>query len=97
MKLEDVRQVAVLGAGAMGSQIAQLLAFVGGYSVTITDVKDEFINNGIQFIKDGLKRHFVDKGKMTQTQMDEVVDRIKGTTSIPDATKNAHFVIEAVF
>ncbi len=97
MKLENVRQVAVLGAGAMGSQIAQLLAFVGGYSVTITDVKDEFINNGIQFIKDGLKRHFVDKGKMTQTQMDEVVGRIKGTTSIPDATRNAHFVIEAVF
>ena len=97
MKLENVRQVAILGAGAMGAQIAQLLALVGGYSVTITDVKDEFINNGIQFIKDGLKRHFVDKGKITQAQMDEVVGRIKGTTSLPDAAKNADFVIEAVF
>ena len=97
MKLENVRQVGVLGAGAMGAQIAQLLALVGGYSVTITDVKDEFINNGIQFIKDGLKRHFVDKGKITQAQMDEVVGRIKGTTSLPDAAKNADFVIEAVF
>jgi 3-hydroxybutyryl-CoA dehydrogenase len=97
MKLENVRQVAVLGAGAMGAQIAQLLAFVGGYSVTITDVKDEFIGNGIEFIKDGLKRHFVDKGKITQAQMDEVVGRIKGTTNLPDAAKNADFVIEAVF
>jgi len=97
MKLENIKQTAIIGAGAMGSQIAQLLSLVGGYPVTITDVKDEFVNNGIQFIKDGLKRHFVDKGRMTQAQMDEVVGRIKGTTSLPNAVKNADFVIEAIF
>jgi len=96
MELNNVKQVAVIGAGAMGSQITQLLSLVGGYSVTITDVKDEFVNNGIQFIKDGLKRYFVDKGKITQAQMEEVVGRIKGTTSSANATKNADFVIEAV-
>ena len=97
MKLENIKQVAVIGAGAMGSQIAQLLSLVGGYPVAITDVKDEFVNNGIQFIKDGLKRYFVDKGKMTQAQMDEVVGRIKGTTNLAEAAKNADFVVEAVF
>lgn len=50
MELNNVKQVAVIGAGAMGSQITQLLSLAGGYSVTITDVKDEFVNNGIQFI-----------------------------------------------
>lgn len=97
MKLENIKQIAVIGAGAMGSQIAQLFSVIGGYPVTITDVKDEFVNNGIQFIKDGLKRHFVDKGKMTQAQMDEVIERINGTTNVADAVKNADFVIEAVF
>ncbi len=97
MKLESVKRTAVIGAGAMGSQIAQLLSLVGGYPVTITDVKDEFVQNGIQFISDGLKRHFVDKGKMSQAQMDEVVGRIRGTTNLPQAVKDADFVIEAVF
>lgn len=97
MKLEDVKQTAVIGSGAMGAQIAQHLSLVGGYPVTIADIKDEFVNNGIRFIKDGLKRHFVDKGKMTQAQMDEVVGRIRGTTSLSDAVKKADFVIEATF
>ena len=97
MELENIKQVTVIGAGAMGAQIAQVLSLVGGYSVTINDIKDEFVNNGIQFIKDGLKRHFVDKGKMTQAQMDDVIGRIKGTTSLAEAAKNADFVIEAVF
>jgi len=97
MKLENIKQITVIGAGAMGAQIAQLLSMVGGYSVTINDVKEEFVNNGIQFIKDGLKRYFVDKGKLTQAQMDEVVGRIKGTTNLAAAAKDADFVIEAIF
>jgi len=97
MKLENIKQVTVIGAGAMGAQITQLLSLVGGYSITITDVKDEFVNNGIRFINDGLKRYFVDKGKITQAQMDEVVGRIKGTTNLAEAAKNADFVIEAIF
>ncbi len=97
MKLDDVKQVAVIGAGAMGSQIAQLLSVAGEYSVTITDTKDELVSNGIRFIKDGLKRYFVDKGKISQAQMDEIVTRIKGSTNAGEAAKNADFVIEAVF
>jgi len=97
MDFKDVKHIAVIGAGAMGSQITQLCAFVGGYSVTITDVKDEFVQKGMNFIKNGLKQHFVDKGKITQSQMDEVVGRIKGTAVFADALKQADFVIEAAF
>ena len=40
MKLENIKQITVIGAGAMGAQITQLLSLVGGYSITINDVKD---------------------------------------------------------
>ena len=66
MDIKDIKQIAVIGAGAMGSQISQLCSFVGGYSVNITDVKEEFVAKGIQFISGGLKQHFVEKGKITQ-------------------------------
>lgn len=93
--LENIRHVAVIGAGRMGSQIAQLLSRVGKYSVTIVDVSDELVNNGLKSIEADLKRFFVDKGKMTENEMKEIVSRIKGTTSIAEAAKNADFVIEA--
>ncbi|MEM3731240.1 MAG: 3-hydroxyacyl-CoA dehydrogenase family protein [Candidatus Bathyarchaeia archaeon] len=95
--IENIRHVAVIGCGRMGSQIAQLLSRVGKYSVTIVDVSDELVNNALRSIEADLKRYFVDKGKMTQDEMEETVARIKGTTSIAEAAKNADFVIEAVF
>ena len=97
MKVGDIKQVTVIGAGMMGAQISQIFSQVGGYSVTITDVKDELVNNGIQFIKDGLKRYFVDKGKMTEAEMNQITGRISGTASLADAVKGADFVIEAAF
>lgn len=95
--MENVRHVAVIGAGRMGSQIAQLLSRVGKYSVTIVDVSDDLINNALTSIEADLKRYFVDKGKMTEDEMREVRARIKGITSIAEAAKNADFAIEAVF
>ena len=97
MKPEDIKQVAVIGAGAMGSQIAQLFSQVGGYRVTVTDVSDELVNQGLRSIREGLQQYFVDKGKMTPAEMDEVVGRIKGTANLTEAVKKADFVVEAVF
>lgn len=97
MKLENIKQVAVIGAGTMGSQIAQLFSQIGKYPVTITDVNDELINAGIQSIREDLQRYFAAKGKMTPVEMDEVVRRIKGTTNLAAAVKKADFVVEAVF
>jgi 3-hydroxybutyryl-CoA dehydrogenase len=97
VKLKDIRQVAVIGAGAMGSQIAQLFSQVGGYPVTIYDLNDELVNQGIRSIKENLKRYFVDKGHMSQVEMDRVVGRIKGATELLEAVNHADFVVEAVF
>lgn len=96
MELESIKRVAVIGAGRMGSQIAALLSRVGKYSVTMTDVSEEILNNAVQWIKYDLKRYFVDKGKITENEMGEIVARINCATSIAGAAKNADFVIEAV-
>ena len=97
MKLENIRQVAVIGAGTMGSQIAQLFSQVGGYPVMVYDLNDELVNQGILSIKENLKRYCVDKGKMTQVEMDQVFGRIKSTTNLLEAVKSADFVVECVF
>ncbi len=97
MGLENIKQVAVIGAGNMGAQIAQLASQLGKYQVMMMDTSDELVNSGLQRQRDSLQRFFVDKGKMTADEMQAIISRIKGTTSIPEAVSNADFVIEAAF
>jgi len=97
MGLADVKQVAVIGAGVMGSGIAELLARVGGYKVVMSDTTDELVQRGLQNQRNGLQRFFVDKEKMTADEMDAILGRIKGTAKIAEAASKADLVIEAVF
>ena len=97
MKVEDIKHVAVIGAGAMGAQIAQLLSQVGGISVTISDMNQEAVDKGLAFISNGLQRFFVDKGKMTADDMSQIMGRINGVPSQTECVKGADFVIEAVY
>ena len=97
MKFEDVKQIAVIGAGNMGAQIAQLAAQVGGYQVKMTDSTEELVNKGLERQRGSLQRFFVDKGKMTAEDMQAVIGRIKGTATIGKAVAQADLVIEAVF
>ena len=97
MKIEGIKKVAVIGAGAMGAQIAQLLSQVGGYSVTISDINQGAVDKGLAFIKNGLQKYFVDKGKITADDMSQIVGRIQGVTSQTECVKDADFVIEAAF
>lgn len=96
MKADEVKRVAIIGAGRMGSQLAELFSRVGKCEVKLVDVSDEIINGAINSIKGGLKKFFVDKGKMSESEMEEILGRIKGTTSIPEAVKDAEYVLEAV-
>jgi len=97
VKLQDIERVAVIGAGTMGSQIAQLFSQVGGYPVIVYDLNDELLTQGIRSIKENLQRHFVDKGPMTLDEMGKVVGRIRSTTNLLKAVKDADFVVESVF
>jgi 3-hydroxybutyryl-CoA dehydrogenase len=90
-----VNKVCVVGAGVMGSQLVQLLA-VNGYEVSMRDIEDRFVQNGMSAIKGNLQKYFVDKGKMTQEEADKAVGRIEGTTDLKRAVAGAQVVIESI-
>jgi len=88
----EIKTLGVVGAGQMGSGIAQVAA-ANGLSVIMSDIKDEFLQRGIAAIGDSLNR-LVKKEKMTTEERQAVLGRIKGTTSLSDMSK-ADFVVEA--
>ena len=91
----NVNKVCIVGAGTMGSQLAQLFA-TKGYEVSMTDIEDRFVQSGLNDIKSNLKKYFVDKGKMTQEEADKVVGRIEGTTDLKRAVAEVQFVLEVI-
>ncbi|MBT2661474.1 3-hydroxybutyryl-CoA dehydrogenase [Bacillus sp. ISL-45] len=88
----SVKTIMVIGAGQMGSGIAQVCA-QAGYSVFLNDLKPEFVERGLAGIKKNLNRQ-VDKGRMTAEQLDVIVGRITASTDLQDAGKT-DLVIEA--
>jgi 3-hydroxybutyryl-CoA dehydrogenase len=95
LELKDIKTIAVIGGGTMGSQISELLSYVGGYNVMQWSRSDETVKRGITAIEDRLRKFFVEKEKMTEDEMKQVMGRISGTTSIEDAVKNADLIIES--
>jgi len=93
LKLEDIKRVAVLGAGQMGAGIAQVCA-MAGYEVIMRDIADQFIAKGVAGIKGSLDK-MVAKGKMAQADADAVKARIKTTLKVEEC-KDVQLVIEAV-
>ncbi len=90
----EIKNVCVLGAGLMGNGIAQVCA-QAGFQVTMRDIEQRFIDNGMNTIKKNLSRE-VEKGKRTQADMDAVMARIKPTLDLKEAAGNADVVVEVV-
>ncbi|WP_102264612.1 3-hydroxybutyryl-CoA dehydrogenase [Mesobacillus jeotgali] len=88
----SVKKIMVIGAGQMGSGIAQVCA-QAGYDVFLNDLKPEFVERGLAGIKKNLNRQ-VDKGRMSAEQLDEIVGRITASNDLQDAGKT-DLVIEA--
>ena len=91
----ETRKVTVIGAGSMGSGIAYICA-MKGFDVSLAEVNDELLKKGIgrirQMIVEGVGR-----GKFSPKEAEEVMGKVKGTTSIAEAAKDADIVIEAVY
>jgi 3-hydroxybutyryl-CoA dehydrogenase len=83
----------VVGSGTMGNGIAQVAARAG-YSVVMCDVKDEFLQRGLQAIDKSLQRD-VDKQRLNAEGKQSIIGRIKSTTEL-NALSEASFVVEAV-
>jgi len=92
--MSEIKRVAVLGAGLMGHGIAQVAAQTGKYEVTMRDIEQRFVDNGINMIRGSLQR-FVSKGQITEQQMNEILTRIRTTLDLKEAVSNADLIIEA--
>jgi 3-hydroxybutyryl-CoA dehydrogenase len=88
----EVKTFGVIGAGQMGNGIAQVAA-MSGLQVVMSDIKEEFVQRGMQNITSILSKN-VEKGKMTAADKDAVLGRIKTTTSLSDMAP-ADYVVEA--
>ena len=87
-----ISQVMIIGAGQMGSGIAQVFA-TSGYAVYLHDLKEEFVQKGIVSITKNLSRQ-VEKGKMSQEEQEQILANIIPSTELENASK-VDLVIEA--
>jgi 3-hydroxybutyryl-CoA dehydrogenase len=85
--------IGVVGAGTMGNGIAQTTARAG-YDVIMRDVKEEFLERGMQAIDRSLQRD-VDKERLKEEEKRAIAGRIRTTTELSEFA-NASFVIEAI-
>lgn len=88
-----MKKIMVIGAGTMGSAIAQLAA-QAGHDVIMRDIEVKYVEKGLSNIHKSLDR-LVNKGTLTAPDKAGIIGRIKGTTNLADG-KDVDFVIEAV-
>jgi 3-hydroxybutyryl-CoA dehydrogenase len=93
-----ISRVAIVGFGTMGTGIAQVFA-QSGFEVVAVDVSEEVLRRGMETIVSGPfgLRRLVERGRITEEQMREVLSRIRTTTNLAEAVSSADLVIEAVF
>lgn len=89
----NIQKIMVIGAGQMGSGIAQVCA-MAGFQVILHDMKQEIAEKGLNSIQKQLQRQ-VEKGKLSEQDKDETLKRLTPSNSIEDA-KEVDFIIEAV-
>jgi len=98
LRADEVRNVAVVGFGVMGTGIAQVFA-QAGFNVVARDVSEDYLKRGMDIIKKGPFGLYkaVEKGKLRKEDADAALARIKTTTSLDEAVKDADLVVEAIF
>jgi len=92
----EIKNICVIGAGAMGSGIAQLAA-THGYHVNLVDLNEEILKKAKDSIDKNLNRFFVAKDKISNEEAEKILSRIRLTTNRDEAIIDVHIVIEAVF
>jgi 3-hydroxybutyryl-CoA dehydrogenase len=90
----DIREVAVIGLGLMGSGIAELIAR-SGRSVAAIEVNQSFLDQGMARLRASLDRA-VSRGRLTDTAREEILARIRPTDDVAAGVAGADLVIEAI-
>lgn len=91
--MTSIKTVGVIGAGIMGSGIAQVVA-QAGYAVVVREAEQRFLDKGRQAI-DGRLQRAVEKGRMTAEEKATLLGRIRWTLALEDL-RGADLIIEAI-
>ncbi|MDR3560255.1 MAG: 3-hydroxybutyryl-CoA dehydrogenase [Negativicutes bacterium] len=89
----EISRVLIIGAGQMGSGIAQVMA-QSGVEVVLRDIKQEFVQKGIAGIEKNLNRS-VEKGKMTAEEKAAAMSKVSGVVEFDAASCKVDLVVEA--
>jgi len=97
LEIENVKAIGVVGAGTMGHGIAQTCGGAG-FAVYLVDVDRGILEKALRLIREGPfgLMKFVEKGKLSLSQVDDIVERIKITTDYDEFCEHVDAVIEAV-
>lgn len=89
----EINKVAVLGAGIMGSGIAQVFA-QAGYEVVIRDIEEDILSNGVERIRDNLTGR-VERGSISSEEKENILSRIDTTVELEEI-EGRGLIVEAV-
>jgi len=94
MTVDDIKTVAVVGAGDMGHGIAEI-ALIAGYKVNLYDITQEFVDRGEERIYQSLEK-LVSKDKVPADRYEEIKSKLlKKTLDLAEAVKDADLATEA--
>ena len=94
MNIDDIKNIAIIGAGNMGHQISMLCA-IHGYRTVCTDINEKILQKAENFADTYLAGR-VEKGRLSTEEAEAVRQRISFTADMAEAVKDADYVIEAV-
>ncbi|MEM4521320.1 MAG: 3-hydroxyacyl-CoA dehydrogenase NAD-binding domain-containing protein, partial [Candidatus Bathyarchaeia archaeon] len=89
----EIKKVAVVGAGVMGSAIAEVVASYG-FTVKLEDISEDILRRALERIREGLKSSY-ERGYLKEN-IDAVMSRITTTINLEEAVKDVDLVIEAI-
>ncbi|MBA2176404.1 3-hydroxyacyl-CoA dehydrogenase family protein [Halobacillus locisalis] len=89
-----IKQIAVVGAGSMGHQIAMLGA-LAGYETYLQDISEDSLNTAESKLREIMNR-WVEKGKLSAEEYEAAFERLHPTTHLEEAAGDADLIIEAV-
>ena len=94
MKLEEIKNISVLGAGIMGHGIAQSF-LMGGYSVMLYDIQESILKTAVAHIEKNLEL-FYESGLIGKQDIESSLQRLSATTDLKHTVERNEFIVEAV-
>ncbi|MBD3227575.1 MAG: 3-hydroxyacyl-CoA dehydrogenase family protein [Candidatus Lokiarchaeota archaeon] len=94
MKIEDIKEITVIGSGDMGHGIAEV-CIINGFQVKINDIELELLEKAKKRIKNSLNK-LVSKNKLSNEKVENSIKRLKLELGLKEAVKDSQLVIEAI-